>query len=189
MPSGTARTLAGVEHDAGPPRDRRARSAPSRWSSSAMGSIAFIQSNLLVGVGARQRPDDRGHGLGGRPHLRRPLQPGGDARVPRHPAHRAGAGRSLLARPARGRRARRARAARALPERGEPRHGRAGRQPGDQRPPGCRDRGAADVLPRLGHLRHRGRPGRRFQDDLGARDRTHRSRSASSPPARSRARR
>ena len=134
---------------------------------------------------ACKRADDRGHGLRRRAHLGRALQPGGHARVPRDEAYRAGARRLLLGRPARGRDPRRAGAAGALPERGESRHGRARRQPDDQPLPGSRARGTAHVLPRLGHLRDRGRPGRCVQDHRRARDRTDDHGRASSPQARS----
>ena len=43
----------------------------------------------------------------------------------------------------------------------------------DRRRAGRRDRGRADVLPRLRRLRNRGRPARRVRADLGPRDRLH----------------
>src|SRR5256886_169802 len=124
---------------------------------------------------ARPRARDRGDGLRGRSYLGRSLQPGGNARLPRHAPDRARHRGRLLGVAVPGRRARRARPEMGRAERPRERHEarRAHARPWNQPGSRARDRAHSHLLPRLGDLRDGRRPARRLQVDRRPRDRLH----------------
>ena len=145
------------------PRDRRGY---RRRCAHFIGAGSIVLGNALsLASRARARPDPRHHGHGARPHLRRPLQPRGHARLSRHEADRAEDGGRLLGEPVRRRGDRSTAAARGLRRRVRRSDQSRWRPPSAAEPASARAScwRSSHLLPRARRLRDGRRSARSFK--------------------------